>query len=173
VLNGTSGCPSATGYTCTTVTKPDGSKILYEFLTNALVQQVVYDTNGTTVLDTWNYCYQTIYANCNGTGANLTNPSYITAERTVPGGASNAQVVTDYDTYGNVTETDYYDYGPTLVCKAVITYGNWNGSSCAGKPGHAKNTLCEIDGEDSSGTVLARTRYNYNTSTGDLLNLWL
>jgi hypothetical protein len=65
---------------------------------------------------------------------------------------------------------DRYEFGPTLVNKAVISYGSWNGSSCVSMvSNHINGKPCDVQGQDSSSNVFSHSRFNYNTSTGDLL----
>jgi len=156
--------------TFTTVTKPDGSKVSYTFVANIVTNKVVYDTDGSTVLDTWTYCYNSTISNCNSNGPTQ-NPSSVASYHYTPGVANPAEVVTDYDTYGNVTEVDRYDFGSTLASKSVTTYGSWNGSTCVSMNTiHVSGKPCDVQVLDAASNVVSHSRFNYNVSTGDLLN---
>jgi hypothetical protein len=156
--------------TTTTVTKPDGSKIVYTFTGNIVTSKVTKDTDGTTVLDTMTYCYDSTISSCNPT-APTNHPTWVRAYHTVPGVTGNAEVDTKFDTYGNVLEVDRFDYGPTLVSKTLITYGSWNGSSCVSLGSiHIQSAPCDVQVQNASSVVMSHSRFNYDTATGDLLN---
>jgi hypothetical protein len=168
----TSGCPTVpptTVCSTTTVTKPDNSGVVYTFINNIMTSKVVKDTDGATVLNTMVYCYNSTISNCNSSVPIL--PGSVAAYHYVPGVANPAETVTNSDSHGNLTEVDRYDFGPTLVSKELITYGSWNGSSCQSMASaHIVGLPCDVQTQDSSSNVLSHSRFNYNVSTGDLLN---
>ena len=162
--------------TYTTVMKPDGSKTVYTFVHEFQTNKVTYDTNGTTVLDTVKTCYNTLLANCaaepyHSPTVFWTSPffSSVATYHYVPGVANPSGVVTFYDQYGNVTEVDRYDFGPTLVNKTITQYGTWNGSTCAAIGNHIQNKPCDVQVQDASSNVLSHSRFDYS-STGDMLH---
>lgn len=164
--------------TYTTVTKPDGSKLKYTFQYGYPTLVVTYDTNGTTVLDTETTCYDSTLASCNSTIATASaNLPFTTVGvyRTVPGVTGQSGVVTTYDStgHGEIIEVDAYDFGPTLVSKTITSYGSWNGSGCTSMTGrHITGKPCDVQVQDTSNNVLSHTRYKYNTTTGNLLNVY-
>jgi hypothetical protein len=167
----TAGCP--TGATCstTTLTKPDNSVTVYTFINDIITSQLVKDTDGTTVLDTMDWCYDSTISNCN-TNAPFSDPTWVRQYHYVPGITNPAEVDTNFDTqHGNVIEKDLFDFGQTLVNKTIISYGSWNGSSCVSLAGiHISGLPCDVQVQDASSNVLSHSQFSYNTSTGDLLN---
>jgi hypothetical protein len=148
--------------TQTTVTKPDGSATVYSFYSpslEVLTGKVVKDTNGSTVLDTWTYCYDSTISNCNSTTP-TNHPTWVRAYHYVPGVSNPAETDTEYDSNGNTLEVDSYDFGPTLVNKTVTTYGSWNGSGCTALS-HIQNHPCEISVYDASNNTVANSIMNY------------
>jgi YD repeat-containing protein len=158
----------------TTVTKPDGSKIVYSFGSspNIVTSKVIMDTDGATILDTWTYCFDSTISNCNPSPPTQ-HPTWVRAYHSVPGVSGNAEVDTQYDTYGNVTEVDRYDFGPTLVNKHFLFRGNYNTSTgvCDAAPPHIAGMLCASDVEDASSNLISATNYKYS-SAGDLLTAY-
>lgn len=158
----------------TTITKPDGSKIAYTFVYGYATNKIIYDTDGTTILDTVKTCYNSTLSNCSGLAWKLAQIQSVANYDYVPGVANPSGAVTTLDNYGNPTEIDRYDFGPTLVNKTITQYGSWNGSSCVSmaSTSHITNKPCDIQVQDASGNLLSHLRFNYNTSTGDLLNTY-
>jgi len=155
--------------TTTTVTKPDGSVTVYTFVGDIITNKVTKDMNGSTVLDTLTYCFDSTISTCNSS-VPTQHPTWVRAYRTVPGVSSNAETDTKYDTNGNVLEVDRYDFGPTLVNKTLTTYGTWNGSSCASLSSiHIESLPCDVQVQDSGSNVLKHSRFSYNTTNGNLL----
>jgi YD repeat-containing protein len=155
----------------TTLTKPDGSVVVYTFIGDnspILVSKVNKDTDGSTLLSIIDYCYNSTISNCNSVIPSQ-NPSVVRAYHYVAGVANPSEVDTNYDTYGNVTEVDNYDFGPTLVSKEVRTIGNYNGTNCVAMGNHISSAVCVIYEEDAGGAVLAETLFQRN-SVGDLLD---
>jgi hypothetical protein len=158
----------------TTMTKPDGSKIVYTFIGDQspiITGKTVYDTNGTTVLDTMTYCYNSTISSCNPTPP-VQNPSVVRAYHYVPGVTLPAETDTHYDQYGNILEVDRYDFGPTLVEKTINYMGNNNPSTgvCDPAPAHIPASVCASVNENASGTILSGKWFTYDSS-GNLTQL--
>lgn len=155
----------------TTLTKPDGSKVVYTAIGDKspiLTSKIVKDADGTTVLDTMTYCFDSTIASCNSTPPTQ-HPAVVRAYHTVPGVTGNSEVDMHYDTVGNVTEKDDYDFGPTLVRKTLAQFGSWSGSACVAIGSSIQDRPCDVQVQDASSNVLAHSRFAYN-SDGDLLN---
>jgi hypothetical protein len=173
----TAGCPTggAVPPVCstTTLTKPDNSVTVYTLINNIITSQVVKDTDGNTVLDTMDWCYDSTISTCN-TSAPSPNPTWVRQYHYVPGITNPAEVDTNFDTqHGNILEKDLFDFGPTIVTKRITSFGSWNGTSCVSmSAAHIYNEPCDVQIKDGSSNVLAHSQFNYNTSTGDLLNTY-
>jgi YD repeat-containing protein len=152
----------------TTVTRPDGSKAVYSFNTGIVTSIVKKDTDGTTVLDTMTYCYDSTFASCNPS-APTNHPTWVRAYHTVPGVATNAEVDTHLDTYGNVVEVDRFDYGPTLINKTLTAYGSWNGSACVSLASiHIVGAPCYVSTYNASSVQQNAAFFWRDTGDGDL-----
>jgi hypothetical protein len=146
---------------------------VYSFTGGLLTKIVAKNTDGTTVLDTMTYCYDSTISACNSTPPTQ-HPTWLRAYHTVPGVSTNAEIDTKVDSHGNVVEVDRYDFGPTLLSKALIQFGTWNGSSCVNlSNSHISGVPCDIQVQNASSSVQAHTRFAYNGSTGDLLNSYV
>ena len=169
---GNPGDPGAISYT--TVTKPDGSKVAYTFKNDIPTQKIVYDSNGTTVLDTLNWCYDSTISSCNPTASTpSSSPGVVRAYHYVPGVTNPAETDTHYDTHGQIIEIDRNDFGPTPVSTTYVTYGSWNGNACVSLSSiHIYNQPCDIYTVDVAQHVLSQKYFSYDTSTGDLLIKW-
>jgi YD repeat-containing protein len=156
----------------TTVTKPDGSQVVYTFIGDispTLTNKVSKDTDGTTVLGTVTYCYNSTISNCNATLPIPKNPASIAVYRYVPGVVNPAATISTLDNLGRVQQVDNYDFGPTVVNHQIFQYGSWNGTICTSFAGLPTGRLCDVNTQDTQSNPIARTRFAYN-STGDLLH---
>ena len=87
---------------------------------------------------------------------------------TPDGKTSSSRTKYTYDTYGNVIEIDRYPFTTvgtgTIDNKTVITYGTWNGSTCAAVGSSIVNLPCEVKTTDGGGTnTLSDARYTYSS----------
>jgi len=90
---------------------------------------------------------------------------------TYAGGLPPSLVETKYDGNGNVTDVTEYDFGgsgSSFENRTDITYGSWNGGSCAAIGSYINNRVCESKTISGTGAVMADTRNTYD-SHGNLL----
>lgn len=153
----------------TTVTDPQGNDTVIQFQGTYETQRQAYQgshTSGTLLLTT-NTCYNGSASPCTGTAVPLpfTQKSVIT----ILSGANNLQSkqVTLFDSYGNTSELDEYDFGSgappsTPLRKTVYTYASL---------GNIHALPASVKVENGSGTTVAQATYAYDetavtTTTG-------
>jgi YD repeat-containing protein len=113
--------------------------------------QIVTNQGSSTVLETKTFCYNGNTANCATTAPAPGLPLTQRDVFSLLSGMSNlGQVTQKFDNYGNVTETDSYDYGNAgvrpNVYAASFSYGStWNGSSCVSIGNNVKNVPCQTE----------------------------
>ncbi len=163
----------------TTVLDPGKNKTVYTFSGGydtvypkaaVLTQVQKYQNTGTvsnpsyTLLTTDVICYNGNQTNCPTATVNF-NFTEKDVYHTIAGMSSSARVKTLFDSHGNVTEVDRYDFGassPDTV--TTTTYGSWNGSSCTALSGITDHP-CQITAYNGARTVtLAQTNLTYNAA---------
>jgi RHS repeat-associated protein len=102
-------------------------------------------------------CYNNNTSNCNST-AIVGSITQITHTVQWPGTLGPSKITTTYDTYGNLTEKDEYDYGAsTPTRKTLVTYAN---------PGnYINNRRSSVTVEDGSGNIKSQTTVTYDQGT--------
>jgi RHS repeat-associated protein len=173
---------SRTGNT-TTVTSPApaNNATVYKYASIAqpmyLIQTQAYQGAATgTPLATTVYCYNGNQVSCNTISVNPTLPLSQTDVYTTPAGMSSSSRATrKFDTYGNTTEIDAYDFGaasPTVTTK-FLNYGkSWNGSissptfSVIGSG--VNNAPGQVESFDISGTPIANSFFSYDSDGNNL-----
>jgi len=132
-------------------------------------ERLIYQGSNTgTLLATLDTCYNGAVVPCKTTA--ITPPvSNRTAQTTVLG-LSPSKIYTTFNTYGLPTETDEYDYGPTLARKTMVTYVS-PGNNIYDRP--ASIAICKPGGTESacggSGTLVGNRSYQYD-SAGNMLS---
>ena len=126
------------------------------------VQRKLYDglQGSGTLLETIDTCY-------NGGSIPCTAPSNTITSRSVQttlASFSPSETSTTYNSYGLPTETDEYNFGSTLVSKAVTTY-----SSCGVTNPNVLDRPCSVTIKNASGTAKASTSYTYD-GNGNMLS---
>jgi YD repeat-containing protein len=171
---------SITGGVTDTVLDPGKNKRVFTFMGPAggnnstpltLTQVQTYQNTGTVASPSWTLLSRVLYCyNGNATSCDTTQAAYPITEKDtyVLYGSMvvNSRVKELYDSYGNVTERDSYDFGassPTL--KTSITYGSWNGSTCAAVGSSIVNLPCEVKTTDNAtpANTISDVRHTYGT----------
>jgi RHS repeat-associated protein len=146
----------------TTVTDPLNNQTVIQFQGIYETQRQAYQGSaGGTLLQTTNTCYNTAPSPCTGTAITL-QISQRTVNATIPGpGNLQSQHTDKFDSYGNVTESDDYDFATAapfpLVRQTLVTYAS---------PGTYLNAFPQsVTVKDGSGTIKSRQDTNYDQST--------
>jgi YD repeat-containing protein len=187
-----------------TVTDPGQNQTVYNFAGQIQTQIATYQggcptsitgcNGGGTLLKSAFTCYNGNFTNCE-TANSVALPITETAVYTSLGSSSQDFVQTNYDSYGDVTSVINMDYGnvgsngqcisaTAGVCeKTTITYGSWNGSSCAALSNYIYAVPCDVKiANNNTGVVVSETRYTNNADgkpaavsrwTGATENTWL
>lgn len=163
----------------TTALDPGKNKTVYTFSGGydtvypkaaVLTQVQKYENTGTvsnpsyTLLTTDVICYNGNQTNC-PTATVYFNLTEKDVYHTIAGMSSSSRVTTLFDSHGNVTEVDRYDFGASSPDTATTTtYGSWNGSSCTALSGITDHP-CQITTYNGARTVtLAQTNLTYNAA---------
>jgi RHS repeat-associated protein len=112
----------------------------------------VYSKNGGTLLETVDTCYNGASIPCTGTAVSLPITNR-TVQVTLPSLAP-SKTYTTYNSYSLPTETDQYDYGPTLVGKTLTSYASL-GNYIYDRPS-------SITVENAGGTTVSQTSISYD-----------
>jgi RHS repeat-associated protein len=118
-------------------------------------ERKVYSTNGGTLLETVDTCYNGAAIPCTGTAVSLPI-SNRTVQVTLPGLAP-SKMYTTYNSHELPTETNEYDYGPTLVRETLTSYASL-GNYIYDRPS-------TITVENASGTTISQTSISYDQTT--------
>jgi RHS repeat-associated protein len=151
-------------------TTPTANQTLIDFQKESTYTYNYYETqrsvfqglNGGTLLQTIYTCYNAAAPPCTATAV-ATPFTQRTVNAILPGsGNLQAQHTEKYDSYGNVTETDDYDWGSgaigALLKKTAITYATLTNITSFPQ---------QITVTNGGGTVITQTKYNYgDTVTG-------
>jgi RHS repeat-associated protein len=121
-------------------------------------QRDVYQSQGGTLEDTVNTCYNGASVPCNSTSITLPI-SNRTVQVTLPS-LSPAKRYTTYNTYGSPLEVDEYDWGPALARKTVTTY-DYN-TSCGVTNVNVLNRPCTVKIYDNASNLKAQTTLTYD-----------
>jgi RHS repeat-associated protein len=153
----------------TTVTKPNGDYVIYNFAGGGPyyeVQRRFYASGGTLKL-TVTTCYDGNQTNCGSVTAAPALPiNQIDKYTLIAGKSISSRTTTLFDAYNNVTDVKAYDFGAsTPTSETAITYGSYSGGSCSAIGSGIVNKPCKVQQKNGSGTVLAETHITYN-STG-------
>jgi len=149
----------------TTITDPAGNQTVINFQNIYETERQVYQGTST-LLETVDTCYNGATIPCTGTSI-IGAISNRTVQVTLPG-VSPAKTYTTYDTYGLPTETDEYDYGPTLVRKTTVSYDRPSGTDCGVTKSYVLDRPCAIQVYDGAPSLKAETDNTYDAS-GNLL----
>jgi len=151
-----------------TVTAPDGTytgyNFDYEFETLRLTKTAV----GGTTLSTVTTCYNNNFTGC-ATYSGLTNGQAITQKNVytdIGASAGAAQVQTNYDSYGRLTDVRNYDFGQganNYATHTALVYGSYSGGVCNALTG-ILNRVCSTTVFDSSSHILSYGLGVFNAS---------
>ena len=164
--------------TTTTVLDPGKNKTVYVFSSmQFLVGKDIYQNTGTvsspayTLISSDTICYNNNQSSCRSAAPSLP-VSQRDVYHTVGGMTTSSRVSETFDTtYGNRLSVANYDFGASnFTTKTAVTYGSWNGSSCAGVGSSIHSLPCDVLTTDSASHSLAETHYTYN-SKGALTTL--
>lgn len=142
----------------TTITDPAGNQTVMNFQNIYETKRQVYQGTST-LLETVDTCYNGASIPCTSTAVTLPISDH-TVQITLPG-LSPSKTYTAYNSYSLPTETDEYDYGPSLVRKTLTTYASL-GNNIYDRPSQIKT-------QDASGATKAQTDFSYD-SYGNLLS---
>lgn len=126
--------------------------------------QVQEYQGSSTLLRTTTYCYNGNQTSCSTAYA----PNFPLTQRDtyvlLAGMSGSSRTTSFFDTYGNVTESDVYDFGASSPAfKAKTTYGSWSGSACAAIGSDIFDKPCEIIKYDVNSNAIADTKNVYDT----------
>ena len=138
----------------TTITDPQSNQTVLNFQGIYETQRRIYQ-GASTLLETVDTCYNGASIPCTGTAITLPITNR-TTQVTFPG-LSPSKTYTTYNSYGLPTETDDYNYGPTLVRKTLITYNTSLYSS------NIYDRPSDIQVKDSGNNVKAHSTYRYDS----------
>ena len=146
----------------TTITDPNSNDTIISFYgasayANAYEQERKASNSSGTLMETVDTCYNGASIPCVGTAVTLPITS-LTVQTTLPS-FSPSQTSTTYNTHGLPTETDEYNFGPSLVRKTILSY-----SSCGVTNGHVVDRPCSVTIENPSGGTAASTTYSYDAN---------
>ena len=128
------------------------------------------------LLKTTTYCYNGNQANC---GTTASAPVFPITQKdiytTYAGMSASNRVTRKYDSYGNIIETDTYDFGATTPAFKTVNTGmgqTWNGSfsspACTAIGNGVNNVPCRKETVDINGNPIGNVFYTYNAA-GNLL----
>jgi RHS repeat-associated protein len=159
------------------ITKPNGDTILYTFTLNGGAWQSTtqYYTGSSSLLSTVNQCWNFVSINSNGqctygvtTASAATNvlKSAISAMMQMPSGTLTKTTEYSYDTYGNTTQIQEWNYYPgnlptspdrttTIAYQQAANYVN----------AHILNRPSSVTVTNSAGGTVAQNLYTYDGTT--------
>lgn len=168
---------SAGTYTTTVVSpSPALNNTVYTFIQQintepgqVFVSQIKRYQGSSTLLSTTTYCYQ-------GVGTESTCPTAAAptilpitqqdAYTRMAGMSSSSRVTTKWDSFGNITETDTYDFGATNPAFKTVnsSFGkSWNGSSCVSIGNNVNDVPCTSESYDINGNPIKYSKFTYNS----------
>lgn len=161
--------PNSAHVSTTTVTDPAGNETSYWFYQNGgsayEIERVVH-TGSSTALETVVTCYNGQTTNCNTAPNAITTVSRRTMSITL--GSVTRKVDEFYNSYGQLTERDDYDWGASSPTrKHVLNYGSYSGTcnSTGVLPGSNIRPVCADVVMKNDGTWVAATLYYYDQTT--------
>lgn len=169
------------GQTTVTSPAPANNKLVYTWSAgtptsnpNAYITQIQTYQGASTLLKTVTVCYNnTQMPNC--VGASMPSTVQVTQTDTytqLAGMSTSSRSTTFFDNYGDITESDVYDFGATTPAKkrVVTGYGHtWNGSTsspnCTSFIGNGVNDRpCLVQTTDGSNNLLTSSYFQYSTT---------
>jgi RHS repeat-associated protein len=149
----------SSGPSTTTLTDPNNNQAVLTFLGLHELQRQIYQgsVQSGTLLDTQLTCYNGNTTNC-ATITSLPDPiNVVDVYEQIPGGLQSL-AETHYDTLGNTTEVDQFDYGTghpgSLLRKILTSYAPLT-NNITGKP-------ASITVKDGSGNIVSQAVFNYD-----------
>src|ERR1700687_5447395 len=153
---------------------PASNKSVYTFIgsfPHEWVSQIQEYQGSSTLLRTNALCYNGNQSSC----PTAVPPTQLTQEDKYvlyAGMSGSSRNTVKYDNYGNVTESDAYDFGASSPAfKTVFSgYGqSWNGSSCVTVGNGVNGVPCTVEKYDINNNPIGYSTFNYN-SKGSLLS---
>jgi RHS repeat-associated protein len=158
-------CSTSTPCSTTTVIDPGGNEKVYYFSAGwqaasptilALTEVDSFQNTGTKSTPLYSstptakdvYCYGTTHSgqpgNC--TTASVSLPiAEVDVYHTLGSMSTSSKTVTTYDSYGNVTAVENFDFGgSTLLSQVAYIYGSYNGTSCVAVSSTIYNKVCSL-----------------------------
>ena len=150
---------------------------------NLMVTQKQVYQGASTLLETTQYCYNTNQSNCATTAISSLPITQMDTYKTLAGMSSSNRATVKYDSYGNMTEKDVYDFGASTPYQKTVASGfgyTWNGSTsspnCTSLIGDGiMDKPCQVQLLTGTGTQLKNTYTQYSSTghkikTGILVN---